>query len=57
MKSGSLCYIPERGDIVKLNFSPQQGHSYALDQRLVELFERAISPVAEIMLKIVGVSV
>jgi len=26
MKSGSLSYIPGRGDIVKLNFSPQEGH-------------------------------
>ena len=26
MKSGSLPYVPDRGDIVKLNFSPQEGH-------------------------------
>lgn len=30
MKSGSSSrYVPERGDIVKLNFSPQQGHEQA----------------------------
>ncbi len=30
MKSGnSSVYIPDRGDIVKLNFSPQEGHEQA----------------------------
>ncbi len=30
MKSGSrLSYVPDRGDIVKLNFSPQVGHEQA----------------------------
>jgi mRNA interferase MazF len=30
MKSGSpSIYVPDRGDIVKLNFSPQEGHEQA----------------------------
>jgi mRNA interferase MazF len=30
MKSGNRStYVPDRGDIVKLNFSPQEGHEQA----------------------------
>lgn len=33
MKSGNpSIYIPDRGDIVKLNFSPQEGHEQAGDR-------------------------
>lgn len=29
MKVGKSHYIPDRGDVVKLNFSPQEGHEQA----------------------------
>ncbi len=38
MKSGSpKIYIPERGDIVKINFSPHQGHEQGFERPAIIL--------------------